>query len=351
MTSNDELRDLAITHQIYFLRYQANIVREINDLLKMVEADLLSQLSSIDAFSNVDRLENQLSAVQAIILSATAAISEQLRADLSGLAEYEVAQQIASINLAVPVRLSMTVPPINVLVAAIESKPFQGKLLSEWMQKISDDSYIRIRDAIRIGIVEGESYDQITKRIIGTESLQYSDGALSLNSRQVQAIVATAISHASNEARQTFYSENTDIIKGVQWVSTLDARTTPVCQSRDGKVYPVDSGPRPPAHIRCRSTTVPVTKSWKELGINLEEAPPGTRASMDGQVAETETYQTWLSKKSPAFQDDVLGKSRGKLFRAGMTLDRFVDTSGKEYTLKQLKEKYSAIFDQAGVDI
>ena len=72
---------------------------------------------------------------------------------------------------------------------------------------------------------------------------------------------------------------------------------------------------------------------------------------MDGQVAETETYQTWLSKKSPAFQDDVLGKSRGKLFRAGMTLDRFVDTSGKEYTLKQLKEKYSAIFDQAGVDI
>ena len=79
-----------------------------------------------------------------------------------------------------------------------------------------------------------------------------------------------------------------------------------------------------------------VLKSWKELG--LKEPTAGTRASMDGQVAETETYQTWLSKKSPEFQDDVLGKARGEMFRNGTTLDRFVDDSGKQYTLEQLKK-------------
>jgi hypothetical protein len=59
---------------------------------------------------------------------------------------------------------------------------------------------------------------------------------------------------------------------------------------------------------------------------------------MDGQVSETETYQTWLSKKPPEFQDDVLGKARGEMFRNGTTLDRFVDDSGKTLTLEQLKK-------------
>ena len=204
--------------------------------------------------------------------------------------------------------------------------------------------------AVRRGIVQGESYGQITKRIVATKALQYKDGVTALNMRQAQALVSTAVAHTANEARQTFYGANDDLIKGVQWVSTLDARTTPICQSRDGTIYPVDSGPRPPAHFRCRSATTPVLKSWKELGINLEEAPSGTRASMDGQVPEAETYQTWLKKKSAAFQDEVLGPSRGKLFREGMSLDRFVDQSGKEYTLAQLRSKDAKAFKNAGID-
>jgi hypothetical protein len=71
---------------------------------------------------------------------------------------------------------------------------------------------------------------------------------------------------------------------------------------------------------------------------------------MDGQVPEAETYQTWLKKKSPAFQDDVLGPTRGKLFREGMPLDRFVDQSGKEYTLAQLRSKDATLFKKAGLE-
>jgi hypothetical protein len=71
---------------------------------------------------------------------------------------------------------------------------------------------------------------------------------------------------------------------------------------------------------------------------------------MDGQVPEAETYQTWLKKKSAAFQDEILGPTRGKLFREGLSLDRFVDQSGKEYTLKQLRSKDSTMFRKAGID-
>lgn len=350
MTANDEIRDRAIAHQIYLLRYQARLVREITDTLKEVEADLLQQLAQLPTQAQSDQLEAQLAGIQALIAASWDVARAQLNTDLTALAEYEANHEEQIIRDSVPVELEFVMPAPQLLVAAVESKPFEGRLLSEWIDRLEEDSYLRIRDAVRMGVIEGQSYDQITKRVIGTKALKYSDGVMALNYRQAQALVATAVSHTTNQARQTFYGANTDLIKGVQWVSTLDARTTPVCQSRDGKVYPLDSGPRPPAHIRCRSTTAPVLKSWKELGLQEREIPPGTRASMDGQIPEAETYQTWLKKKSAAFQDEVLGPTRAKLFREGMSLDRFVDQSGKEYTLAQLRSKDATLFKKAGLD-
>ena len=351
MTSNEEIRDRAIAHQIYLMRYESGVVRKIIQLLSQSDKDIVDRLVGIESSTNTQEIDARLQGIRNIIRASWDEAGRDLNAELSNLAEYEANHQEQVIKQSTPVELNMISPSAATLVAAIESKPFEGKILKEWIDKLSEDSYIRIRDAVRMGVVEGESYSQITKRITGTKALNYADGVAYLNYRQTQALVSTAVSHTTNEARQTFYGENDDIIKGVQWVSTLDSRTTPICQSRDGKVYPLDSGPRPPAHFRCRSATTPILKSWKELGIDMEEAPAGTRASMDGQVAEAETYQTWLKKKPAAFQDEVLGPNRAKLFRDGMPLDRFVDQSGHEYTLKQLKTKDAAAFKKAGVDV
>lgn len=350
MTANDEIRDRAIAHQIYLLRYESGVTRKIIKVLSQADKDLVSQLSDLESTMSIAEIDTRLEGIRNIISASWDYASLDLENELAALAEYEANHQEQVIRDSTPVELNIVSPSAETLIAAVESKPFEGKILKEWIDKLDEDSYIRIRDAVRMGIVEGESYGQITKRVIGTKALNYSDGVTALNMRQAQALVSTAVAHTANEARQTFYGANDDLIKGVQWVSTLDARTTPICQSRDGTVYPVDSGPRPPAHFRCRSSTAPILKSWKELGIDMEEAPAGTRASMDGQVPEAETYQTWLKKKSAAFQDDVLGPTRGKLFREGLSLDRFVDQSGKEYTLKQLRSKDSTMFRKAGID-
>ena len=350
MTVNEELRDRAIVHQIFLLRYGARVANRVVELLKGADKELIAQLAQIEAGMTTAEVDAQLEGVRAINSAAWAAITQELATELPALAEYEANHQQQVIRDLMPIQFDFVTPAPELLEAAIRSKPFEGKLLAEWIDKLDQDSFTRIQSAVRMGMVEGESYAQIVKRITGTKALKYQDGITALNARQAQSLVSTAVSHTANEARQTFFKANDDLISGIQWVSTLDARTTPICQSRDGKVYPVDSGPRPPAHMRCRSSTVPVLKSWKELGVDLEEAPSGTRASMDGQVAETETYQTWLRKKSAEFQDEVLGPTRGKLFREGMTLDRFVDESGKEYTLKQLREKDSALFKRAGIE-
>jgi hypothetical protein len=109
----------------------------------------------------------------------------------------------------------------------------------------------------------------------------------------------------------------------------------------------VDKGPRPPAHFNCRSSTTPILKSWRELGFDADELPPGTRASMNGQVPADQDYDTWLRKQPKDVQDDVLGKTKGDLFRAGLKMDRFVDRKGAELTLDQLRRREKEIWEKA----
>jgi len=240
----------------------------------------------------------------------------------------------------VSVSLGATLSSPELIFAAVQAKPFEGRLLASWVEGMSAARIDRVETAIRMGIVEGQTIDEIIRRLKGTRAMNYTDGILDISRRSAKSMAITYISHVSSAARQQVFESNSTLLKGVEWVSTLDGRTSSVCQARDGEVYPTNSGPRPPAHIGCRSTTIPVLKSWKELGIDIEEVPEGTRASMDGQVSAKETYQTWLAKKPADFQDHVLGKGKGELFRKGdLTLDKFVDLNGHALTLEQLQAK------------
>jgi hypothetical protein len=72
---------------------------------------------------------------------------------------------------------------------------------------------------------------------------------------------------------------------------------------------------------------------------------------MNGQVAADLTYGQWLKQQSRSVQDDVLGPTRAALFRkGGLTMDRFVDPTGRSYTLAELRRRESAAFKRAGLD-
>jgi hypothetical protein len=179
---------------------------------------------------------------------------------------------------------------------------------------------------------------------------------------------------------------NQDLFSEEQFVATLDARTTPVCRSLDGKRYPVGKGPIPPLHFNCRSLRVPVldgdalgkrpfvaaTKAQllreyaEREGLKVpktrEALPRGHKGAFDafarmrvrqltGRAPGRTTYQEWLSTQSAAFQDDVLGKTRARLFReGGLTLDKFVNRRGDEIPLSELARLHAAAFRAAGLD-
>ena len=80
------------------------------------------------------------------------------------------------------------------------------------------------------------------------------DGLLNLLARQGDAMQRTIIQHV---AASTNMKTGATGFAQYLWVSVLDSHTTQICIDRDGNVYVYGEGPEPPAHIGCRSSTVP----------------------------------------------------------------------------------------------
>nr|WP_309504298.1 minor capsid protein [uncultured Roseovarius sp.] len=341
MPVNDDLADAQTRHQIGLLRLSNSTVRKIIALLNRTDARIVERLLRSDLSDMTrKRQEELLRDIRRIVDSVYEDATGALRIELDKLALYEVDYQGDLFKEVVPVKLDVVTPAADQILAAVNSRPFQGRLLKDWFKDLPEGAFKRLRDSIRMGIVEGRTTGQMVRDIRGTAAQGYKDGILQVNRRHAETTVRTAVNHTANAARDRLYKANLSLIKGVQWVSTLDGRTSAICRARDGKVYDVDKGPRPPAHPNCRSSTAPVLRSWKELGIDLTDSPAGTRASMNGQVAADLTYGEWLRKQPVEFQNEVLGVSKAVLFRKGeLPIDRFVNRVGDELTLDELRNK------------
>ncbi|WP_268894456.1 phage minor head protein [Variovorax boronicumulans] len=208
--------------------------------------------------------------------------------------------------------------------------------------------------------MQGKTNDQIIRDIRGTKAKGYEDGILNRGRIEVEAVVRTAVAHTAAMAREEFYKANAELIAALKWVSTLDLRTSSMCRIRDGKKYTTDHKPvghsvpwlQGPGrlHWRCRSSSAPITRSWRELGIDLDELPAADRASMDGVVPAEMSYGDWLKKQPAARQDEVVGATRGKLMREGkLEFDQFYTARGEWIDLDVLRQRDAEAFRKAGL--
>ena len=350
-TVNEDLYDAHVRHQIYLQRFSTGAVRRLIVLLNQADRELVEKLQTAppetwETFSH-RRLNRLLAKLREINKRAYELVGASMQDELVGLAAAEVDFEQRQLAGLIPVAVDIITPSEELLLTVVTSDPFQGRILKEFVKDLETNRLNRLRDQIRLGVVEGETVDQIIRRVRGTRAANFNDGILGRSRRDIEVIVRTAINHVATRSREQLYNQNTDLVKGVQWTSTLDSRTSAICRARDGMVFDVNKGPRPPAHPNCRSTTTPVIKSWKELGIDLDEAPPGTRASLNGQVPADLRYGDWLKLQPMEFVEDVLGKRKARLFRdGGLSMDKFVDVRGQELTLAELRTRNRAVWNR-----
>jgi len=368
-TLNERFLDFQVAQQVRWIRLQNREVREALSILRRVEANLKTTVLNAGigdgtfTEARLNGLRTQVgNLVRALEAELTPVLLGNVRDAMQAAAEVEEALFVRIL----PAGVDVTTPNIGVLNAAATTSAFNGATTTDWAKafhrSLTETAWREMMD----GITSGTTSDDIVRNMIGTKSAKFKDGSLQARRRGLEALVRTSINHATNQGRQQFWAANNDLLKGVQWVATLDTRTTPICRERDGKVGPVvdslewrpPSGAarleppfaRPPAHVNCRSTTVAITKSWKELGFNEKELTPGTRASMNGQVPATQTYFQWLNNQKAGIQKEVLGPTRYDLWKqGGLTPDRFQNDAGHFYNLAELKRRQPQAFKDADI--
>jgi len=340
MALSDDILDETVRHAHYLERHKASVIKKIVAMMNNSNDEMYSMMYK----ARVEKLKRReldklLFRLRKHIKAGYEPVIETLDSEIRDLAGHETRWQKKIIDGITPVELDWEAPSEEQIYAAAKARPFEGLLLQDWYNGLPDGHFRRVKSTIMQGYVEGQTTDEIVQQM-----QQFTQGR---SRRAAETAARTALTHTSNVARNESYRRNRRVIRAVEWVSTLDGRTTAVCRARDGKTWPVDEGPRPPAHPACRSTTIPVVKSLRELGIKADTKDvKTTRASMNGQVSSELNYDRWLRKQPKQFQEDVLGREKAKLFRAGLKMDRFVDDGGREFTLKEIEQREKDIWQQ-----
>ncbi|HBS1053211.1 hypothetical protein HPN94_01870 [Klebsiella pneumoniae] len=368
-TANDKLQDESIAHAIWIARYSTSVanrmIKILNDSDAELTARLLVAMDSLDAESfTVSRLESLLVSVRALNRDVVQSMSESLAGELQELAQHEAGYQMSLFQFAIPDDVLALHPLVGIspdaVYAAAMAKPFQGRLLSEWADNLEADRMARISNTVRQGFLLGDTHEQIARKVRGHANRGYQDGALQMSRANAGSIAKTAVGHLAATARKSFADANDDILKGKQWLSTLDNKTSKDCRIRDRLKYTLDNKPighkvpylQGPGkiHFCCRSTETYILKSSEELGIKVGEIKDSSRASMDGQIPADTNYQDWFSRQSFTRQAEIVGETRARLIRdGGMSPDEFYNDKGEWLTLDQLRERDDQAFRDAGL--
>jgi len=374
VTVNEELFDRAIRHAVYLEGLKE---AEVAEMLLLLKRDVMPELerrlaerlarAGVRAYQALPagrtgdwmtkRLKTALKALETDIVSGMRILGKESEKRLMkiGIMESEFHAMLLDNELMPYINFTVATPALPIVRAAVTSKPFRGRLLKQWFNDLGSSTARKVESTILTGFTLGDPPEKIVRTLMGPARGKFTGtGPLGGELRRnVRTVVRTAISHVATHARAATYQANKAVIVAERWVSVLDNRTTDICMSLDGQEFPVGQGPRPPLHHQCRSTTVPVTKSWAKLlkeGFDPKRGARDMRSGFSKLVRADMTYPEWLQLQPVSFQNEILGPTRARLWRSGrVKFDRFFPREGgQRLTLDRLRELEGLTLRQTG---
>lgn len=352
VTTNEALVDLYMRRAVDLLRLEAGTRDKVVGLLDGLEKDLIAAIANADPTGSTfarDRLSGLLSIVENSIRATYRTTYVLMGDEIRNVADNEATWTGNALNSAMRADFADVGLTRQMLETLVSDVLIQGAPSSDWWGRQAAGLSNRFADEMRSGMALGESMGDLIKRVRGTNS---ETGLMDVSRSSAERLIRASVQTAANAARNATYAANSDLISALAWHATLDTRTTIECMTRDGHQYDtisheaIDGGPPwlegPGAlHWGCRSTSIPVLKSWQDIGVDAEEVPHTTRASMDGQVPASTTFESWLGKQSATRQDDALGAGKAQLWRDGKIGFRdLINQSGRPLTTEELRNKY-----------
>ncbi|WP_180095536.1 MULTISPECIES: minor capsid protein [unclassified Acinetobacter] len=354
------LIDALSQHQAYLFRASSQSVNQLTALFNKLSnkqlmrlGEVLNDLSDTERkalqglnFSSKSKASRSLEEIKVILSEWFKSIDTELSLDFEKsalqLAIYE-ANYTASL-----VAGTAAVIDAEKIYKTIKKTPYAGGQLMDYLfSDITSSLRKKVEYAIRDGVSQGLSNQQIIQKIKGRKSLNYSDGILSKTASEIERDVRTARSHISTATYiDTYKALGYEYVKVV---ATLDGRTCKYCASIDGDVYSIDNPERPrfPVHPNNRTTYVGCDKDGKVLGKRpfvmderkVKDIPKDERDQLIGQLDANTSFKEFFEQSDEFFKKTWLGKSKYELYKKGeYSIDKFADPLNKRgYTLEELK--------------
>lgn len=243
------------------------------------------------------QLATVLREIDATLQKVAGQASGELAAQLSKVGAQYADDTLSAMMKSIPGLKTEIFSPVNAEEIENIAARRAGKF-EEWISKTWPNGSVKaIGDELAKSVALGEDIEEASRRLVGK---------FGTSIEHARVVSRSAIHANALDVRMQFLEENEDVFDGMLYVATLDDRTCPICGPYDGEEFPIrpgsgeSAGPEIPQHPRCRCTYTPVVSSWEDIGLDPKYLPPGTRASMNGEVPDTLTYTDWLAAQESA---------------------------------------------------
>lgn len=101
---------------------------------------------------------------------------------------------------------------------------------------------------VRSAVVTGQTNQELVKQLMGDGREITGDAAMPI--RSARTLVRTGVQQVANAVNHSTIMANPAVAK-VEFIATLDGRTSAICRAMSGRIFDKDKAPRPPLHFNC----------------------------------------------------------------------------------------------------
>jgi hypothetical protein len=353
-----------IRHRYNLDQFEDQAVSEILKPVEQARQEIIAELD--DIYGELTWTDERNMQLLDELDRLTVGIKDRLGEDVSEVARISYEQSIEAHNSIMSIGgRAANVFAVQLSAEQIQSflaTPMGGMQLSEWVQRTFDyPLQERLGQELGAGLFRGESYRKLSKRV---------DELLGDAADNTDTLVRSWVQSANVNAQQVVAAANEDILKGWRWDATLENGnlsnghgTCLRCLSLSAReeVHPLNGGPSIPLHPNCRCIRQYVTKSYRELGIPLDDLddavrPYTVRGKVDPLTGEIKRGKTgtggqplleagridggmdvFFRQLPEQLQRQTLGPGRYNLWQQGkIKLGDLADEYGNQLTIAQL---------------
>lgn len=283
-SAQTELASLSIANAVRIERVKAALVGEAINTLEGVSAGIVSRLagSKVMSAKQASTIMRRLSKFSAdsgeVIQDAYRQINEDLKTSLTRVATKQSELAVSNINKIAGFELAGNALTEEEIATLVDETLILGATAETWLTRQAAQLEQKIMDAVRDSLIKGETDTVVAEKLLADAAAllpgAIGQGAMRQAAAQLETLIRTATAAVAQQAKKATYEANSEVVRGMQWVSILDSRTTPICFRLNGLVWDMEGTPLghaiafpgfPPIHWNCRSTVIPVLKPWSEL--------------------------------------------------------------------------------------